>query len=73
MKEKPGKSYTAAKMNEAANSLKTSSASEFAGYVFDHNKVFRQLSESKNLVFLTYLLEMTTVEAARIRDEDKAR
>lgn len=48
--------------------LGASTPLEFAGYVFDHVKVFRQIAESKNLVFLSYLLEVASLEAARVRD-----
>jgi hypothetical protein len=45
------------------------STHDFGAYVFDHAKVFLRTSQVRDLKFLTYLLEMVAVEAARLRDE----
>lgn len=55
--------------NKNARAFDGVSTSDYSAYVFDHTKVFLRAAQARDLKFLTYLLEMVAVEAARLRDE----
>jgi hypothetical protein len=49
--------------------LQRATPGELASYIFEANTSFRLMAEAKGFDFLTYLIEMVIIEAARIRDQ----
>ncbi len=57
------------KEDKEVSALDQATTAEFSAYVFDQTKVFLRSAQERELNFLTYLLEMVAIEAARLRDE----
>lgn len=63
------KSAEPAKDVGVVSAFEAASTVDFATYVFDHMRVFSRSAEVRKLKLLTYLLEMATIEAARLKDK----
>lgn len=55
--------------DKEASAFEHATTADFSAYVFDQTKVFLRGAQERELNFLTYLLEMVAIEAARLRDE----
>lgn len=55
--------------DKEASAFDQATTANFSAYVFDQTKVFLRAAQDRELNFLTYLLEMVAIEAARLRDE----
>ncbi len=66
---RPGDNVQTNDSKSNASAFDAATTVEFSAYLFDQTKVFLRSAQSRDLIFLTYLLEMVAVEAARLRDE----